>query len=135
MLMKSGLVKRFALGLVVVASGCAEMTVAPVSGTITLDGEPLQRASVMFQPQAGGRPSSGLTDENGFYRLGYSMTEEGAEVGPCTVKISTALETGDYGSKLAKELVPKRYLREPVVVEVEPKSNTIDIELTSASES
>ena len=120
-----------AMGWIITAAGCREMKVAPVSGTVTLDGEPLNRASVMFQPKAGGRPSSGVTDENGYYRLGYSMTEEGAEVGTCTVKISTALETGDYGSKKAKELVPRRYALEPVVVEVEPKSNTIDIALTS----
>ena len=110
---------------------CGEMKVAPVSGVVTLDGQPLNRASVMFEPEAGGRPSFGVTDENGKYRLGYSMNEEGAEVGSCRVKISTSLEQGDYGSKRAKELIPARYAKEPIVVEVESKSNTINIELTS----
>ncbi len=112
------------------AAGCREMKVAPVSGTVTLDGNPLKKASVVFQPE-GGRPSFGVTDENGYYRLGYSMNEEGAEVGSCKVTLSTALESGDYGSKKSKELVPPRYLKEPVVVEVQPRSNTIDIALTT----
>ncbi len=114
------------------AVGCSEMTVAPVRGTVTLDGQPLPKASVLFQPEAGGRPSSGVTDENGKYRLSYSMQEEGAEVGQCVVKISTALEAADYGSKRPKELVPPRYAKQPVIVEVLPRSNSIDIELTTA---
>ncbi|HUP79792.1 MAG TPA: carboxypeptidase-like regulatory domain-containing protein [Pirellula sp.] len=118
--------------LCVSAIGCSEMKVAPVSGTVTLDGKPLERASVLFQPKAGGRPSNGVTDKNGFYRLGYSMNEEGAEVGSCIVKVSTALPSEQEGSKRAKELVPTRYAKDPIVVEVASRSNTIDLSLTSA---
>jgi hypothetical protein len=96
------------LAFCTISAGCREMKVAPVSGKVTLDGAPLERASVVFQPDAGGRPSFGVTDENGYYRLGYSMNEEGAEVGTCTVKVSTALESGDYGSKRATEKVPEK---------------------------
>ncbi len=122
--------------LLVVAgvAGCGEMKVAPVTGTVTLDGKPLERASVLFQPAGGGRPSFGVSDKNGVYRLGYSMDEEGAEVGSCTVKVSTAIESGDYGSKRGKELVPARYLKDPVVVEVASRSNKIDIALTTQAE-
>ena len=120
--------------------GCGgDMKVAPVSGTVTLDGEPLERASVLFQPDAGGRPSFGVTDKSGRYTLAYSMHENGAEVGPCTVKITTKLQadTGDdeyrENAPRAAEKVPARYAKEPVKVTVEPKSNAIDIELTSKS--
>jgi hypothetical protein len=112
--------------------GCSDMKVAPVSGSVTLDGQPVPKASVTFHPEAGGRPSFGVTDENGKYRLGYSMNEEGAEVGKCRVVVSTALEQGEYGSGRAKELIPRRYANdEPIIVDVESKSNTIDIALTS----
>jgi hypothetical protein len=114
-------------------SGCSKenMMVAPVSGTVTLDGAPLRAASVTFQPKGGGRPSFGVTNDQGHYVLEYSLDELGAKVGPCVVKITTQRGSDDSGSKPTKELVPKRYLTTPLEVQVEPKSNTIDIALTS----
>lgn len=124
--------------IVPIVIGCGgDMKVAPVTGTVTLDGSPLARASVLFQPDAGGRPSFAVTDQNGKYTLAYSMQEQGAEVGACTVKISTVMQPEDSdGSdsrtkKSAPERVPARYEKEPVVVKVEAKPNTIDIALTT----
>lgn len=120
-----------------VLAGCKEMKVAPVSGTITLDGEPLKKASVRFQPMGGGRPSMGFTDDNGRYELDYSMREAGAEVGQCQVFLSTG-GGGDYNddgemvAQSAKDQVPRKYRNDPPVVDVEPKRNVIDIALTSA---
>lgn len=114
-------------------AGCGgEMKVAPVSGTVTLDGEPLERASVLFLPEKG-RPSFGVTDEYGIYHLAYSRAENGAEVGDCTVKITASPPDGEEGKSAKKPLekTGKRYAEEPIVVTVEPKGNTIDIELTS----
>ena len=101
-----------------------------------LDGEPLARVSVLFQPKAGGRPSFGVTDQSGYYTLAYSMNEHGAEVGSCTVKVATLppenSEIDDStAAKAIPEKVPARYATDPIVVTVEPKSNTIDIPLTS----
>jgi len=114
-------------------SGCgnANLNVAPVSGTVTLDGAPLKSASVTFQPKEGGRPSFGVTNDQGRYVLEYSINELGAKVGACTVRISTENRSEDSSVKSAKELVPKRYFKTPLEVQVEPKSNTIDITLTS----
>jgi hypothetical protein len=141
--MFSNLVGRRLAILIVVAlagglPGCGgEMKVAPVAGTVTLDGQPLERASVLFQPDHGGRPSFAVTDPSGNYRLLYSMNEEGAEVGAATVKITTRLQAEDANGEYrdnaprATERVPARYAKEPVKVTVEPKSNTINIDLTS----
>lgn len=118
-------------------SGCGgDLKVAPVSGKVTLDGEPLDKASVLFQPDKGGRPSFAVTDQSGYYKLAYSMHENGAEVGPSTVKITTALMDANsdddrVSAPRAKERVPARYTKEPVKVTVAPRSNTINIELTS----
>jgi len=114
-------------------SGCGKsnLSVAPVSGTVTLDGAPLAAASVMFQPKDGGRPSFGVTNGSGRFVLEYSMKELGAKVGTCTVNVSTANSSDDSGAKPTKELVPKRYKTNPIEVQVEPKSNTINIALTS----
>lgn len=118
--------------------GCgSNMKVAPVSGTVTLDGEPLANASVVFEPKAGGRPSFGVTDESGQYTLNYNMHEGGAEVGECTVRISTRMQAAgdeegyDDDSKVLPERVPPKYAKEPMVVTVESKRNTIDFPLTT----
>jgi len=67
---------------------------APVSGTVTLDGSPLPNVSVSFQP-AEGRPSSGVTDENGAYTLQYTADVSGAKIGEHTVTLTEA-EGGGY---------------------------------------
>ncbi|WP_010585862.1 peptidase associated/transthyretin-like domain-containing protein [Schlesneria paludicola] len=117
--------------------GCGgDLKVAPVSGTVTLDGSPLERASVLFEPETG-RPSFGVTDVQGRYTLNYSMNERGAEVGPCTVKISTAVQSEEDEGKAPKKgqnygnKVPSRYAKDPVKVTVAPKTNTINIALTT----
>lgn len=119
------------LFVALIFSGCGKsnLSVAPVSGTVTLDGAPLAAASVLFQPKEGGRPSFGVTNAQGHYTLEYSLKELGAKVGTCTVRISTESH-GDDG-KNTKELVPKRYRTTPLEVQVESKSNTIDFPLTS----
>src|SRR5262245_38496945 len=118
-------------GIALCGCGKAIMNVAPVTGTVTLDGAPLKAASVSFQPKDGGRPSFGVTNEQGKYVLEYSLNELGAKVGACTVRITTLAASDDGSTKHAKELVPKRYFREPIEVQVEPKKNVIDIALTS----
>ena len=114
-------------------AGCgpADMKIAPVSGTVTLDGTPLKSASVTFQPKDGGRPSFGVTNDQGRYVLEYSLENLGAAVGTCAVRITTESHSDDSGAKSSKELVPKRYFDAPIEVQVESKSNTIDIALTS----
>ena len=63
------------LALLPAVCGCASYKTAPVSGRITLDGQPLANATVTFVPEAGAAsqdpmPSSvGLTGEDGRYSL------------------------------------------------------------------
>jgi hypothetical protein len=121
-----------------VLSGCGDQKVGTVSGTVTLDGEPIERASVLYEPEKGGRPSFAVTDAYGRYKLAYSRTQNGAEVGDCIVKITKLQETPAEGDKktqakapAADVKIPERYAREPVKVTVLPKHNTIDIELTT----
>ena len=119
-------------------SGCGgDLKVAPVTGTVTLDGKPLEWASVLFQPEEGGRPSFAVTNADGKYTLAYSMNEQGAEVGSATVKIMTKLQgesaDGEYreNAPRAAERVPARYAKDPLKVTVEAKNNTIDLVLST----
>ena len=52
------------------ASGCSNSNAASVSGTVTLDGQPLAGANVSFYPDGGsGAPANGQTDAQGRYSL------------------------------------------------------------------
>jgi hypothetical protein len=75
--------------------GCGESSsIAPVSGTITLDGRPLSGASITTQPVASGSEnpgpgSFGLTDAQGHYELELvKPARKGAIIGDHRVMIS-----------------------------------------------
>jgi len=70
-------------------------TIVPVSGIVTLDGQPLANAAVTFQPKqvegnmTPGTGSGAKTDANGVYSLMVVGTgQKGAVVGPHVVEIS-----------------------------------------------
>jgi hypothetical protein len=117
-------------GLVVGCSSGSTVDVAKVSGTVTLDGQPLGDADVRFQP-AGGRPSWGRTKADGSYQLLYTVNRAGAMVGPCSVTISTAIE--DDEGRFAPERVPKRYFEPGALsAEVKPRGNVHNFDLTTS---
>lgn len=104
-----------------------------VTGVVTLDGSPLEGATVTFQP-AEGRPSAGETDSSGKYVLMYSVDVEGAKVGQHTVTISKEDQKFDGDGELtsSKETVPSKYNQKTELTEkVESGENTIDFTLTS----
>lgn len=87
------------LALLVITTGCGDskFTFAPIEGRVTLDGQPVTNARVVFMPQSrtddgeAGPYSGGETDADGHYSL--ASTDEtpraGAVVGPHRVVIST----------------------------------------------
>jgi hypothetical protein len=127
-----------ASGLLLCIVGCSSGNVGLVSGTVHLDGKPLEGALVTFYPETeGANPSEmgtsiGRTDKAGKYELIYNRDEMGAVVGKHLVYIETLQEGSGYGAGRAEE-VPKRYnTQSELHVEVKPGRNTIDfLELTS----
>ncbi len=105
-----------AMVLLIFATGCGSrdgVQLVPVQGHVTLDGQPLDRATVTFQP-ADGRPSVGITDAKGFYRMQYTATRPGALLGPHSVSISsevrgTTNEATGESIPGRKEILPLRY--------------------------
>lgn len=60
----------------------------PVSGKVTLDGVPVEGASVMFRPEGPGRPGTAITDSSGVYRLSsYGEPNDGAAPGVYTIAV------------------------------------------------
>ena len=122
-----------AISLFALTTGCGE-SLSAVSGTVTLDGKPLEDAFVEFSPSAG-RPSLGKTDEDGHYKLEYSTTKSGVEPGEHTVRIGTFEEesidmnTGQPTAG-AEEIVPVKYNRETeLTAKVKSGQNNINFNL------
>lgn len=105
-----------------------------VTGTVTLNGQPVEGALVEFIPDSG-RPSSGVTDAEGVYTLTYTAEASGAVTGTHTVNITTArAQQGGEGDEplveARPETIPQAYNDETTLsVEVEAGSNTHDFVL------
>lgn len=128
-------VRRFVCCLILTAcipvlAGCSKSDRPPlgaVAGVVTLDGQPLQEALVLFTPDGPGRTSRALTNAEGRYELAYLRDIMGADLGRHTVRIMTV--TDDNGGK---ERLPKRYHAATMLeATVEPGDNALDFALTS----
>ena len=111
------------LAVLCLLAGCSKgpFQMAPVSGVVTLDGDPIEGANVRFKPHRQGDsivagPSSfGVTDSEGRYSLATHAGETGAVVTNHTVSISTYVtamvdpENSDKMRVVSKERVPSRY--------------------------
>jgi hypothetical protein len=63
--------------LLLLAGGCGGAKVCRVTGTVRHNGKPVPDLFINFVP-AEGRPSWGITDETGRYKLMYDKKREGA---------------------------------------------------------
>jgi hypothetical protein len=114
--------------LVGCCAGCSQSStrpeLAPVKGRVTLDGQPLAGALVLFRAESGGRSSRATTGNDGRYELVYLRDVKGAQLGKHTVKITTAMEGSPH------ERVPAKYNKNSVLtVEVPCPDNTADFTL------
>lgn len=85
-----------------VLSGCqSKYKLAPVSGTVTLDGEPLEDAVILFNPSEGKEPGPGSaakTDAQGHFKLSLAVPGRdvfAAVAGKHDVVIQTYSENGE----------------------------------------
>jgi hypothetical protein len=98
-----------------------------VTGKVTIGGEPLAGAIVMFSPESG-RPAVGTTDETGEYEIQYMEGEPGCKVGPNDVMF--AVPTGGSTS----HPIPGKYLtKSDLKADVKDGNNTFDFDLESDS--
>lgn len=139
---------------VVILAGCGGNPAdypdtAPVTGTVTLDGQPLEGARVSFTPQEG-RSSSGTTDAQGKYELNYTGDIKGSMLGTARVSISKEIPDPDFVAPPAPKLeegeldpgppepdminsLPDRYRGRDSELSAEVKDgvNVIDFDLSS----
>ena len=102
-------------------------TLGRVHGRVTMDGEPLAKAGVGFQPKTKGRESFASTDANGEYELTYLGDLKGVGVGENSVRITTQ-RTNDPRT----ETVPAKYNKQTTLrFEVKAGNNKANWDLTS----
>ena len=125
---------NFAILMLVCVAGCggpAHPDVGRVNGVVTLDGQPLPEANVMFQP-TNGRASIATTDKAGKYSLLYLDGVPGALLGAHKVIIRTEIPGEDGQPPIAKEKLHKKYHDQTeLTAEVKRGSNTFNFELKS----
>ncbi|PQO41024.1 carboxypeptidase-like regulatory domain-containing protein [Blastopirellula marina] len=91
--------------------------------SVTLDGEPVEGAAVVFSPIDSGRSATGITDVQGHVEMGTVMPGDGVLPGQYLVTVTKSIDdpkskieeseeapTGRYYSIPQLYLVPKKYL-------------------------
>lgn len=122
------------VALVAVLVGCSsrptgQPEIAAVTGTVTMDGQPLANKSVVFESDRGVL-SFGNTDINGRYTLSYIRAAKGAGLGRNVVRISTP--TMGPTSPLHKDSIPAIYnTASTLEAEVVKGRNVFDFKLES----
>ena len=74
-----------------------------VTGTITLNGEPIQGVQLEFTPSEKIRPSYGMTDSKGQYKAQFVTVKSGVALGPCVVRLFI------YRGDSEKQYLPAKY--------------------------
>ena len=103
---------------------------APVSGTITMDGQPLAGVEVVFMSPTG-HASVGWTDPDGKYALQFRQFGPGAGPGLNTVTVKSVPK--DPNIPIVNDVIPAVYnSKTTLTADVAPsKSNTFDFDLKS----
>lgn len=115
---------RFGTGLLLLASitflGCGTgESVTPVTGTVTVDGQPLDGASISFLPEAGtkaGVGGSAKSDSSGKYSVKTAKGSDGLPPGKYTITVTKSelkdpslAEGGGVTEADLIHYVPKKY--------------------------
>jgi hypothetical protein len=118
--------------------GCGDRTRAPISGTVTLDGQPLEKGSILFVPMDGATgTATGGEIENGHYQLSGKAC---AAVGWNRVEIRSPKNTGKQiqyapGTTPSMEVIqlvaPRFNAKSSLKTEIKPEANTADFEVAS----
>ena len=122
----------FLVTVLVVFVGCSGDTedipeLGQVSGTVSMDGEALSGAQILFIPTAGSS-SVGSTDELGRYELAFNKNVKGAVIGQHTVQIKKYGEPGSAND--TENLVPEKYGdQSKLTAEIVAGKNEVDFAL------
>jgi hypothetical protein len=138
----------FPVAISLLTLGCddGKLKTYPVSGIVTMNGEPVARATVIFSPvkEGEGDAATGITNAQGEYKLQTAQGKVDAGTTPgeyvVMIKKTEFFETGkvttDSSGRTSavmdsREALPARYksFSSPLKETVEPKRNTFNFAL------
>src|SRR5215203_6710467 len=119
--------KFLAVALLAASSvGCTKSDMIPVTGVLTLNGQPVADAEVMFNPKTKGRFAVGKTDATGHFKLSTGAPDDGAVPGEYAVTLCEYYPP-DKPPKMTSGPLPSRFPQKygnpsttPLTVKVEP---------------
>ncbi len=117
------------LTVLVVLAGCAKEPtrdgpeLAKVTGTITLDGEPVEGAHIKFSPETDNPAAFAVSDRRGRYELRTFDPGDGAV--PGKYGISASKEVTEAGMEFASQAELEAYVKEHG--ERPPKGETVSV--------
>jgi hypothetical protein len=121
------------------AAGCTtEPPVVEVTGTVTHNGKAVPGLELRFEPETG-RPSWGLSDSKGRFKLWYEKDRDGAQVGMHTVWVkvyaNSPMEESDLSARIKNTpglaAILDKYGRttSKLKIEIKPDTSTIEVKL------
>ncbi len=120
--------------LVVFQASCGGSGLIPVSGVVTLDGQPLAEGTIHFAPADGSGPSQAAVIREGKYSTELSATNYNVQIfAPKPSKIVAKLdENGPGGGPRVEELLPPRYnVQSELTLNVSGPTKAANFELKS----
>jgi hypothetical protein len=126
---------RFAVLLLLLLAGCGKSRDALVSGSVTLDGEPLKTGTVTFHPLEGGPAAYGQIGSDGSFSL-KTGRQRGIDPGDYVATVVAATPPSEQnGLEMPGELLtPERYgqvKQTDLRFTVRPGNNRFDLPLKS----
>lgn len=121
----------------VLVSGCTQgPELGDVTGTISMDGEPVENAYVTFLPMfPEGMELVGKTDSQGVFDVKYSADRNGVPPGKYQILLSTLDDIKEESGRNRKvpERFPKVYVNNdsPLTFEVKPGPNDVSFDVSS----
>jgi hypothetical protein len=126
-----GLLPYAAIGLAF-TTGCGDsIRMAPVSGAVTVGGQPLPKAGVTFTPIKGGRPAWATTDDQGRFELTTFQAGDGALVGEHIVTVAEPDTDAPIVPKNADAEVASLYAEMPTQPQRKKRKGALDPKFAS----
>ncbi len=116
--------------------GCYSSSQGPDAtgtGIVLMDGSPLAKVLVQFEPvDPAGRGSFGTTDDSGKFQLRFNSEHLGIQSGEYTVVIKSSGGSDNPDDKTNSVSIPARYNTKTTLKEtINPGKNTFEFQLTS----
>ncbi|WP_254513780.1 carboxypeptidase-like regulatory domain-containing protein [Anatilimnocola floriformis] len=111
-------------------TGCGS-GLGDVTGTVTLEGQPLPNVNVMFENTQKNTRATGTTDAAGKYRLSTNAKDDGATLGDCKIAVNQP-GPADSSKGEGPRIFPVRYERADssgFTYTVKAGKNTYDMDL------